>query len=207
MNTPNLIAKFSLPAFVRRRPPISQLRALCGNRSGQSLVETAAVLSAAALLIIYAVDFGYFFIVAANLTSSARNAAEYSIQGFQTPGQSSLPAAGPPSTSGTVGAIALADLGSLLNSSTVTAISVCSKGIGTSGNYVDCTSYTTGSGSKPFSPTSSLATQADPEAPTFYLNRVDVTYTIQPPIPISVLGANLVPNLNFHRFVVMRAED
>jgi Flp pilus assembly protein TadG len=163
-----VVAKLPLRAFVRRPLRKGWLRTLIRDRSGQSLVETAAILSVATVLIIYAVDFGYFFIVAANLTSSARNATQYSIQGFQTAGQSSLPSAGPPNTSATVGALALADLGGLLDSSTVTAITVCSKGTGTSGNYVDCTSYSNGSGSKPFSPTTSLATEADPEAPAFY---------------------------------------
>ena len=156
-------------------------------------------------VIIYSIDFGYFFMVAANLTSSARNAAQLSIMGFQTPGQATLPIAGPPNLVGSVASLALADLGSLANAATVSAINVCSKGIGTSGNFVKCSSYS--SSGTTYSATSSVALESDPEAPTFYLNRVDVTYTVKPPVPISVIGTSLVPNLNFHRFVVMRAED
>ncbi len=157
-------------------------------------------------LTVYSVDFGYFFIVAANLTSSARGAAQSSILGFQTPGQLTLPPAGPPSLVGSVANVALADLGSLANSTTVSAISVCSKSLGTVGNLVKCASYTATNGGSSYTTTASNAPQADPEA-NFYMNRVDVTYTVNPPIPISVLGASLVPNLKFHRFVVMRAED
>ncbi len=159
------------------------------------------------LLIIYSVDYGYFFIVAANLTSAARNATEFSIQGYQSPGQQSLPTAGPPNTADTVAALALADLGGLAKSTTVTTITVCSKGLGTSNDYTKCATYNYKGGSTPYTTTTSTATEADPEAPTFYLNRVDVTYTVQPPIPISLFGLSLVPDTSFHRAVVMRAED
>lgn len=156
---------------------------------------------------LYSVDFGYFFIVAANLTSSSRSAAQFSIQGFQTPAEGALPTPGPPNTSGTVAALALADLGSLAKSATVTAVQVCSKSLGTSGDFVKCASYSYAGGSTPYTTTTSTDAQADPEAPTFYMNRVDVTYTVQPPIPLSVLGTSLLPSLNFHRFLVMRVED
>ncbi len=163
-------------------------------------------MSLSTMLIVYSIDFGYFFVVAANLTAASRNAVQSSILGFQAPGQGTLPAAGPPNVAGTVANLALAGLGALSNSTTVSAIKVCSKAIGTSGNFVECSSYGAPTGGT-YAVTSSVAAAADPEAPVFYLNRVDVTYTVTPPIPISVLGASLVPNLNFHRFVVMRAED
>jgi hypothetical protein len=47
----------------------------------------------------------------------------------------------------------------------------------------------------------------DPEAPTFLLNRVDVTYTVQPPIPLSFFSYPLLPSMKFHRQVSMRAMD
>uniref|UniRef100_A0A7V5CS00 Pilus assembly protein n=1 Tax=Acidobacterium capsulatum TaxID=33075 RepID=A0A7V5CS00_9BACT len=181
--------------------------ALCRETEGQSLLETAVMMVVMTLLIIYSVDYGYFFIVAANLTSAARNAAEFSIQGYQSPGQQSLPTAGPPNSADTVAALALADLGDLAKSTTVTTITVCSKQLGTSNNYTKCATYNYTGGSTPYSTTTTTATEADPEAPTFYLNRVDVTYKVQPPIPISLFGANLVPSTSFHRAVVMRAED
>lgn len=49
---------------------------------GSSLVETALVMPVLVLMLCFAIDAGYFFIVAANLASSARNAVLYSGQGF-----------------------------------------------------------------------------------------------------------------------------
>src|ERR1700722_19850739 len=97
--------------------------------SGQSLIEVALFLPLLVLCGAYAVDFGYFFIVSANLTSSTRNAVEYSIQGFQSPGQTTLPAAGPSSTIASVSALALADLAGLANSASQATVQVCSKSV------------------------------------------------------------------------------
>lgn len=180
---------------MRRR---GQWRAL-RNDGGQSLVETAIFLPILILLVAYAVDFGYFFIVAANLTSASRNAAEYSVQGFSSPAQSALPSAGPITTNTSVAALAVGDLSSLAASATTTSVQVCSKVLGTTNNVTNCASY--GPAGTVFTPA------ADPEAPTFYLNRVDVTYTVQPPIPLSFFSYPLLPSMKFHRQVSMRAMD
>lgn len=175
-------------------------RSRCGTEeAGQSLLETALFLPLLVLMIAYAVDFGYFFLVAANLTSSSRNATEYSIQGFQSPGQASLPPAGPMSGLTSVAALAVGDLSGLLSSSTTTTVQVCSKSIGVTNNLTQCASY---------GPVGAIYIPvADPEAPTFLLNRVDVTYTVQPPIPLNFFSYPLVPSLNFHRQVSMRVLD
>jgi Flp pilus assembly protein TadG len=189
--------------FTLGRPKGSMSLALCRFRatsSGQSLIEVAVLLPLLLLFAAYAVDFGYFFIVSANLASSTRNAAEYSIQGYQTPGQATLPAAGPSATTTSVSALALADLAGLANSATT--VQVCSKSIGTTGNATNCLSYT-----GPSVSSTSTALQTDPEAPTFLLNRVDVTYTVQPPIPLSFFHVSLLPTLSFHRYVSMRVMD
>lgn len=166
---------------------------------GQSLVETAIFLPILILLVAYAVDFGYFFIVAANLTSASRNAAEYSIQDFASPAQSALPIAGPITTNTSVAALAVGDLSSLAASSSTTTVEVCSKVLGTTSNVTNCSSY--GPAGTVFTPAT------DPEAPTFLLNRVDVTYTVQPPIPLSFFSYPLLPSMKFHRQVSMRAMD
>lgn len=167
--------------------------------SGQSLLEVALFLPLLLVLIGYAVDFGYFFMVAANLTSAARNATEYSVLGYQSAGQLTLPAAGPTTTATSVAASALGDLSSLLNSSTTTTVQVCSKSVGMNGNLPKCSSY---------GPTGTTYVPAtDPEAPTFVLHRVDVTYTVQPPIPMSFFKVSLLPQMKFHRQVSMRAMD
>jgi Flp pilus assembly protein TadG len=175
----------------------SRLRS--GSESGQSLVEFAVCLPVLVLLMAYAIDFAYFFIAAANITSAARNGAQYSVMGYQGPAQSSLAPAGPVSTTTSVASLAMADMVSLLNSSTTTTVRVCSKALGMSGNIPNCSSY---------GPTATAPTPAaDPEAPTFVLQRVDVTYTVQPPVPLSIFGTSLLPNLQFHRQVSMRAMD
>ena len=151
------------------------------------------------LLIGYAVDFGYFFFVAANLTSAARNAAEYSIQGYQGPAQQSLPKAGPITSANSVSGAALGDMGGLLNAATIASVQVCTKSLGTNGNVPLCGTY--GNTGTTYVPTT------DPEAPRFYLQRVDVTYQVQPPVPLSFFGVSLLPQLKFHRQVSMRAMD
>lgn len=173
---------------------------MCGNsKSGQSLLEAALFLPLLVLMSAYAVDFGYFFLVAANLTSSSRNAAEYSVQGFQSPAQASLPPAGPISNIASVAALAVGDLSGLLSFSTATTVQVCSKSIGVKNNLTLCSSY---------GPSGALyAPAADPEAPTFVLNRVDVTYLVQPPIALKMFSYPLAPSLSFHRQVSMRVLD
>ena len=51
------------------------------------MIETALVLPVLVLMLCFAVDIGYFFIVAANLVSASRNAVLYSGQGFASPTQ------------------------------------------------------------------------------------------------------------------------
>jgi hypothetical protein len=169
------------------------------NSSGQSLVEVAVIVPILFLMICFAVDYGYFFIVASQLTSSARIAAQYSIEGYQGPAQTALPVAGGLSTTNSVAALAVGDLGGLISSSTTTTVQVCSKVLGMAGNLPKCSS---------FGPAGTAYTPAtDPEAPTFVLHRVDVTYTVQPPVPLSFFKFSLIPNLKFHRQVSMRAAD
>jgi len=166
---------------------------------GQSLIEIALMMPLLILLIGYAIDFGYFFLVAANTTSAARNAAEYSVQGFESPSGAALPLAGPLTTTTSVSAAALGDLGGLLNAATVTAVQVCSKSLGISANLANCSS---------FGLTGTTYTPAlDPEAPHFVLQRVDITYTVQPPVPLSLFSISFLPSLQFHRQVSMRAMD
>ncbi|MGH9617677.1 MAG: TadE/TadG family type IV pilus assembly protein [Acidobacteriaceae bacterium] len=194
-----IAVKFWRNARGLQRMRLGGRRWVVHGEGGQSLIETAIFVPVLVLLLAYAVDFGYFFVVIANLTSASRNAAEYSIQGFASPAQAALPAAGPIATDTSVAALAVGDLSSLASSSTTTTVQVCSKINGVNSNLTDCTSY--GPAGTTFAPA------ADPEAPTFYLNRVDVTYTVQPPIPLSFFSYSLLPSLKFHREVSMRALD
>ena len=187
------------------------------NNSGQALIEAALVLPLIMLLVLNIVNFGYFFVVALNLAASPRSGVEYSILGFETPGSLSLPSAGPPSTTNTISHLSQQDLTGALSSPTGATIQVCSFTVGVSGTgagqktqCVSCTGSTCGTAG-----TGSPAPAADPEAPTFYLNRVDVDYTFSPPIPGTPFGLALLPlsvcsasggnvTCRFHRQVSMR---
>ena len=184
------------PTTIRRRG------SLLRDTRGQSLVELAVMMPIFALLMCYAVDFGYFFLAAANIASSARQATQYSILGYQGPAQSALPNAGPLTDTTSVASLASDELASLVNSGTLTRIGVCTKALGmstTNTNLPNCTNY--GASGTSYTPT------ADPEAPRFVLQRIDITYTVQPPIPLSFFGTSLLPSMTFHRQVSMRAMD
>jgi hypothetical protein len=176
------------------------LRLLCECGRGASLVEVAIFMPMVILCAAYAVEFAYFFIIAATLSASSRNAVEYSIQGYQSPGQIALPAAGPLAGVASVASLAVADLGS--SATNYATVQVCSKSIGVTSKVTNCQSYGAGASSS-----TTTAAQTDPEAPTFLLNRVDVTYTVQPPIPITWFKMSLVPTLTFHRHSSMRVMD
>ena len=72
----------STSIFLRALAPgLMQRQRHSGDR-GSSLIETAMVVPILVLVLCFAIDIGYFFIVAANLVSSSRNAVLYSGQGF-----------------------------------------------------------------------------------------------------------------------------
>jgi hypothetical protein len=169
-------------------------------------VETAMVMPILVLMLCFAIDAGYFFIVAANLASSSRNAVLYSGQGFVSPAQQLLPSAG---SSGSladiagVAGLAGGDLSGLANMTSKTNVQVCSKKIGvtqTSNGYVtNCTTFP--SGSLSFTP------DQDPESNNGMLTqRVDIVYTVSPPIPVDFFTFAMPP-LNVHWKAEMRAID
>ncbi len=175
------------------------------NQSGSSLVETALVVPVLVLILCFAIDIGYFFIVAANLVSASRNAVLYSSQGFVSPGQLSLPSAGSGALSDTAGVAGLAggDLVGLANMATKTNVQVCSKKLGitqTSSGYVtNCGTFPSGS--------LNFAPDQDPESNYGMLTqRVDVVYTVSPPIPVDFFLFSMPP-LTIHWQAEMRALD
>ncbi len=173
---------------------------------GSSLIETAMLMPVLVLMLCFAIDIGYFFIVAANLVSASRNAVQYSGQGFVSPAQQALPSPGTSgSLSDTAGVAGLAggDLSGLANMLTKTTVEVCSKEIGvtqTSNGYItSCSTYP--SGSLTFTP------DQDPESNNGMLTqRVDVVYTVSPPIPVNFFSFTL-PSLTVHWAAEMRAVD
>jgi Flp pilus assembly protein TadG len=149
-------------------------RELWSKREAQSLIEVALFVPIFTVLVCYAVDFGYLFLVAASLNSSARTAVEYAIEGTSSPSQASQPAAT------VVSDLAIASLG-LSNATTSTvSIQVCSRAVGvtTSNNTAQCSSPSTGAGAV------NGTVDIDPESPSFQLTRVDVQYAVTPPIPL-----------------------
>ena len=187
--------------------------------SGQALIETALVMPLILLLALNVVNFGFFFVVAVNLAASPRSGVEYSVLGFQTPSSLVLPAAGPPNTLNTISYLSQQDLNGALANPTGATIQVCSlkngspngSGSTTTTKCVSCTGTTCGAAG-----TGSPAPASDPEAPMFTLNRVDVDYVFNPPIPGTPFGLALLPmpgckqvsgtvSCDFHRQVSMRA--
>jgi uncharacterized membrane protein len=173
---------------------------------GSAMIETALVLPILVLMLCFAIDIGYFFIVAANLASASRNAVLYSAQGFTSEGQSQLPSAGiSGSLTDTAGVAGLAagDLSGLASMLTKTSVQVCSKKVGitqTSSGYItNCSTFP--SGSLNFTP------DQDPNSNYGMLTqRVDVVYTVSPPIPVDFFLFSLPP-LTLHWQAEMRALD
>lgn len=176
-----------------------------GESYGSSLIETALIMPILILVLCFSIDIGYFFVVAANLVSAARNAVLYSGQGFLSPA-AQLPSAGTSGsltdTSGVAG-LAGGDLSGLASMSTKTTVQVCSKEIGVTqsgGGYITgCSTFP--SGSLSFTP------DMDPESGKGLLTqRVDVVYTLSPPIPLSFFTFAMPP-LTVHWQAEMRAID
>jgi len=203
-------------AMRTRRPPFTR----CS--SGQSMVETALILPLLLMVIFNAVNFGYFFLVALNLAAAPRSGALYSIQGFSSPGALGLPAASPASVRTTVSYLTYQDMTGALRSPSNATVQVCTKSLGVNNpltanqtaKCVTCTNASACSGAGTGNP----APAADPEAPYFVLNRVDVTYTFTPLIPGTPFGLTLLPasicssgggtiSCTFHRQISMRALD
>jgi Flp pilus assembly protein TadG len=176
-----------LAGSVRR---ISSRRNLWRGVEGQSLIEVALFVPIFTLLVCYAVDCGYLFLASTTLAAAGQNAIDYAIQGAKSPAQT----AEPPASS--VAALAIASVG-LPNASSSTSVQVCSNSVGLplQNNIAQCQTFGADTAL-------SFTADTDPESPTFQLNRVDLVYTVSPPIP---LPSAILPDLTFHRYVEMRA--
>lgn len=180
--------------------------------SGQALIETALLMPFMLALIFNAVNFGYFFYVALNISSAGRSGVLYAMIGPSTPvdtttiftgGDYAPPGSGTP-TAGcvnnvdcTVRTVMYKDmLGSLPFADTKATVKVCSTSVGitiTGGvSQAQCKTFTSATDAGTAS-TTDLA-PADPEQSTtgFTLHEVQVTYTFQPLIPGRLFGAVLL---------------
>jgi Flp pilus assembly protein TadG len=145
--------------------------------SGQSLVETALMIPLLLLLILNAVNVGYFFLVTLNLTSATRTGIEYAIAGSSTPSNGPLPTP-TGTTADAVSFLIYQEMTGALNAPGGVQVQVCSANLGS-----------TGSGSS-----ASPVPDADPESANgFALNRVDVSYkfnTLIPATPFNLIVAS-----------------
>ena len=67
-------------------PPSASLTAFKASRSGEGLIETALIVPFLLTMILNAVNFGYFFLVALNLTAAPRSAVFLGCQKAQALG-------------------------------------------------------------------------------------------------------------------------
>jgi TadE-like protein len=180
-----------------------RIRKRARNNSGQALIETALVLPLLLIVVLNAVNFGFFFLVALNLTASPRSGVEYAMLGFATPSpltqSEALP--GPATKNTSVGYQTYSDMQGALGGYTNAHIQICSQVLGVTATTpplakcVTCSSASdscsctdkscTGAAGNP-------APDADPESPTFTLQQVRVTYTFSPPIPPAIFNLVLL---------------
>lgn len=180
--------------------------------SGQSLIETALVLPILITLVLNAVNIGYFFMVAVNMSGAVRHAAIYSTQGGQTQTTPVIPLAGPPTNATTVSYLVYSSFSGAMSTGGAAHVRVCSKRNGISGSgsaqISTCTYYSSSSdagagGSGTFTTT----VAADNRAPLFVLHRVDIEYTVNPLFSGTAFNLVLPASLTFRRQVSMRAID
>ena len=167
-------------AAIPAQPPLSGPVKVNGRLEGQALVEFSLIIPLVFLLAVNAVNFGGFIFAWITVANAARDGAQYMVMSNDSPGQPT------PATLTQVQALVTADVSSLLNrASVVVAI---------------CTNKTTAA--------TGCTTFVDPEAPTYTLATVDVTYTYKPFIPLfsfPKLGISAtLPATTIHRKAVMR---
>jgi Flp pilus assembly protein TadG len=162
------------------------------NEEGQSLLETAVAMPLLLGIAFNLINVGYFWFMVLALAAAPRQGAQYSTQGGQAVTSSS------PSTT-LVSNLVYENMTNAVHGATTsnTAVRVCSSAKGVTAGIAQCDS---------FGPSFSFpAVPADPEAPGFVLNRVDVGYTVTPIIPGPAFNVVLPANLHFHRQVSMRS--
>src|SRR5438067_3098897 len=177
-----------LAFFISRRGLRKRRKGMCKAHSwlrdhrGQALLETALMMPLMLILVLNAMNLGYFFFVTTNLAAATRTGALYSIVGPGSPGTTNYPSANTGSLPVTT--LIYQELTGAVwttpNSANVT-IQVCSAGLGTAGgsgsvrsncvscnSSATCSSQTAGSGAS-----ATFVPDFDPENATFVLNRVN----------------------------------
>ena len=193
----------------------NQPDSFAGCNAGQALVETAILLPLLLMVIMNAVNFGYFFLISINVAAAPRSGVSYSIMGGETPNQLVLP------SGSSINSLTVADMTGAVSAPSNTPVQVCGivagcstapclTNAGTSTQKAQCQSF--GNTASPAFP----SVDSDPESPSFILQRVDVQYTFHPIIPGTLFGLTFLASpacsssgglitCTFHRQVSMRA--
>lgn len=161
---------------------------------GQSLLETAVAMPLLLTIAFNIINLAYCWFMVLALSAAPRQAVEFSSQGGQALSNSSEP------TAAQVSQVALDNMTNAVHGATSanTSVQVCSIKVGPAvANIAPCTSV---------GPAFAFPSNtADPEAPAFVTNRVDVGYTVTPPIPGTIFNVILPTTLKFQRHVSMRS--
>jgi len=154
------------------------------RNQGQALIEYILMLPMVFLLLVNVVNFGGFFYAFITVANAARAGADYAIMGGATVASAHISAV----TASQITALITTEIASLPNNPSL-SVSVCQSG-GTTTPTGACTSLT------------------DPEAASYVLTSIDVTYTYVPFIPLfSFPNLNIyatIPPTTIHRRAVMR---
>jgi Flp pilus assembly protein TadG len=165
-------------------PAFDRLSQRLLRNQGQALIEYILVLPLIFVLVVNVVNFGGFFYAFVTVANAARAGADYAVLGGATPASSHIASV----TASDITTLITNEIASLPNNPSL-SVSVCQSG-GTTTATGACTSL------------------ADPEAASYVLTSIDVTYTYKPFIPLFSfpnlhINATL-PTTTIHRRAVMR---
>ena len=165
------------------------------SRSGQALIESAIMIPFVLTIIFNAINYGYFFYVAQNMSAAVHSGALYSMMGGSSTYGGAYPAAGTSASdvNGVANLVYQDMQGALPGAAANASVRVCSPSVGTT---LTGTVTTTNCSAVLGPSTTFPAVDPDPENPNFLLNRVDVAYTFNPLIPGAPFSAVLlfIPN-------------
>src|SRR5438477_5116414 len=142
------------------------------SEQGQSLVETAVALPLVLGVAFNMINIGYFWFMVLALSAAPRHGVQYASQGGQASGTVSAPG------TAAIKDLVYENLTNAIHGATTSnaSVRVCTIAKGVTGagasQVAQCDSFGPAFG---FS-----AITADPEAPVYGLNRVDVKYTVTP---------------------------
>jgi hypothetical protein len=165
------------------------------EEAGQSLLETALTMPLLLGVAFNLINVSYFWFVVLSLSAAPHLAVEYASQGG-----SAIETGSAPGTTA-VSNLVYDNVTNTIRGATTSNVSVrvctSAKGVNAITGVALCDQ---------FGPSVTYSNPAaDPEAPLYVLDRVDVVYTVTPIIPGTAFSVVLPSNLQFHRQVSMRS--